>query len=127
MRRALFRLGLMLALPLAHATPPQPDPGQAALIELRNTIGDGTCQKDAQCHTVALGAKACGGPAFYLPWSDREGLGERVKELAATYTRLSKAQAEATGEMSDCSVISDPGAVCRLNRCVLEPAGRKAV
>src|SRR5438067_1805955 len=47
-----------------------PQGGQGdTMARIRALAGTPTCSDDGQCHTLALGARACGGPESYLPWS----------------------------------------------------------
>ncbi|GAB3244598.1 hypothetical protein [Chitinimonas naiadis] len=107
------------ALPAVGAEPK--DSTQEALTTLRQTIGKASCQTDSQCRTVAAGAKSCGGPAFYLPWSTQDGDEQKILAQAQQYSQLRAAQAKRVGEMSTCQLVSDPGAVCQANVCVLRP------
>ncbi len=79
---------------------------------MRALIGDAACETDAQCATIGVGAKACGGPLAYAPWS-------RLRTDAAALRAAVDAQAAhqrqsgvAVGNASDCMVVSDPGAWC---------------
>lgn len=88
-------------------------------------IGDASCDTDAQCHTLGVGAKACGGPDGYVAWSSKgENMGRgggsdkasdkraRLSELAEAHSNASRAENERSGMRSNCSVTPDPGAVC---------------
>ena len=54
------------------------------------------CTVDTECHTVAVGAKACGGPTSYRAYSSKT--------------------------VSTCYMLADPGAHCQQNKCVTGPA-----
>ena len=94
-----------------------PDP-TAAREALAAAIGGAACSSDAQCRTVAVGAKACGGPAAYCPWSMQTAQAPRIQALADQYTQALAAAAP-PGRVSTCSVVTDPGAACVQQRCVL--------
>ena len=76
-------------------------------------IGDAACDTDAQCRTLGVGAKACGGPEGYLPWSSKASNGTRLIALAAAHSLERGRENERSGMRSNCSVTPDPGAVCR--------------
>ena len=99
------------------------DPGQAAeaalLARIRGEIGEARCDRDAQCHTLAVGEKACGGPAGYLAWSGPPARGSTLEAWAAELATLQRKRAAASGMMSNCQFLPDPGAVCVQQRCVL--------
>jgi hypothetical protein len=86
------------------------------------------CDNDSQCHSIGIGSKACGGPERYLAWSDKTTDGARLKALVDQHSAARRADDKREGMMSTCSLISDPGAVCRANRCALNApsAGRAA-
>jgi hypothetical protein len=81
--------------------------------EIALEIGDATCDTDAQCRTLGVGAKDCGGPEGYVAWSSKvNGKGTRLSELAAAHSAARQAENERSGMRSNCSVTPDPGAVC---------------
>src|ERR1700751_2827805 len=45
-------------------------------------IADGACDSDSQCKTIAIGAKACGGPEYYLAWSTKRTEAAALREAA---------------------------------------------
>ena len=61
---------VLLAASACTATPPvtpAPAPGGANLAEqIKAEVGDAACDAPQQCQTLAIGAKACGGPERYL-------------------------------------------------------------
>ena len=89
-------------------------PDKQALID---AIGGAACTTDAQCRTVAVGRKSCGGPQAYLPFSTQATDPQRLQALAEQYTQA-QSQADA-GRASTCSVVTDPGAACIQQRCGL--------
>lgn len=117
----------MVLMAACQAQAPSPgtagDPGQraeAALLErIRGEIGEARCDRDAQCHTLAVGEKACGGPAGYLAWSGPAARGQKLEAWAAELASLQRKRAAASGMMSNCQFLPDPGAVCVQQRCVL--------
>ena len=91
--------------------------------QLQAEVGDAACDSSAQCKTVAIGHKACGGPESYMPWSSKRSDAARVASLAADLTAERKTQNVKSGMISTCSLVMDPGAVCTAGRCVAGQAG----
>ncbi|MEK8052449.1 hypothetical protein AACH10_19510 [Ideonella sp. DXS22W] len=122
--------GLLMAA-ACQAQPPAPasagtaaDPAEAALLaRIRGEIGEARCSSDSQCHTLAVGEKACGGPAQYLVWSGTAARGEKLKAWSAELATLQRQRAAASGLMSNCQYLPDPGAACVQQRCVLRGGG----
>jgi hypothetical protein len=93
---------------------------EAALrARLDAEIGDARCTEDAQCRTLAVGAKACGGPQGWVAWSTAVSRAEPLQALAAELAQRQKVRNEVAGAVSDCSVVPDPGARCVAQRCTL--------
>jgi hypothetical protein len=89
---------------------------------IRDVVGEAVCTSNAQCRTLPIGHKACGGPEGYLVWSSA-GTSEGVlRGLVDQYNQARKRDVQQSGRVSDCSMLADPGARCDAGRCV--PAGR---
>jgi hypothetical protein len=116
------------AAPPSSAPPAASPPKDTASLSqsVRAKIGDATCKDSQQCRTIAWGNKACGGPESYLAWSTQVTDEKSLQELATAYANARRAQNEAGGMMSTCQFLSDPGAQCVANRCVLNPGGKSA-
>lgn len=93
------------------------------LQQIQSASGNKACDGPQDCHTLAIGAKACGGPERYLAWSSRHADGERLRQLAASHTAARQRENARDGSMSTCSMLLDPGATCRAGQCVLQPPG----
>lgn len=104
----LVALGLALVVPGLGAT--QPEVRAQAMAAIHAVIGDGACDSDLQCGTVAVGTKACGGPELYLAWSSRRVDQAVLNATVANYR--SAAPPESAGRVSTCSIVVDPGARC---------------
>ena len=88
--------------------------GASLMRDVAVEIGDAACDADAQCRTVGVGSKACGGPEGYLAWSSKvNGQGTRLLALAAAHSTERERENERSGMRSNCSVTPDPGAVCK--------------
>lgn len=87
--------------------------------EIKHLIGTAACSSNAQCRTLPVGAKACGGPEAYLAYSAVQADAARLQALAERARSQRKAENERSGEMSVCRHLSDPGAVCVAGSCQL--------
>lgn len=101
------------APPAARSAPP------ALLAEMRALAGAAACTDSAQCKTVPLGARACGGPEGYLAFSSATTAVAPMEALAARYAEQRRAAHAASGMLSTCQFMPDPGAQCRAGVCVL--------
>lgn len=134
----LFRLACAVALTLGGAacgSPPAAPASASASAPLSTTpadsatlmrqiqaeLADTGCDSERQCHTIAIGSKACGGPEGYRAWSDRRNDGSRLKQLVAQHAAARRAEDMRERMMSTCSYVSDPGATCQAGHCVLRP------
>ncbi|MBP6899868.1 MAG: hypothetical protein KBC73_07270 [Burkholderiaceae bacterium] len=127
-RRSLLALALAGASALAwadgmgrpaRAPEPQPDPEAALLARIQAEIGTARCDGDAQCRTLALGHKACGGPLRFVPWSAAVSRGDRLQAWADELAALQRKRQAQSGLVSNCMVQMDPGARCVQQRCQL--------
>jgi hypothetical protein len=100
------------------------DAGSAPLArQIETLIGDAACDSAAQCRTVAVGAKPCGGPEAYLAWSTRRTDEPQLKAAVLRHAERRRAENVAAGLASNCMMVTDPGASCRAGRCSLNPPG----
>ncbi len=108
--------------------PPPPPPAgpevESARLarELRTLIGPATCSASSQCRTVAVGAKACGGPAGYWAWSSQATDAQQLAALATRQSEAQRREIEVSGMLSNCAMVSDPGASCVAGHCQLATA-----
>ena len=124
------RPGLLAAcalgvLQVACAAPPAKTASvdtNALSRQIREEIGDAACTANDQCRSIAIGHKACGGPETYAVWSSAVSDDKKLRTLVDAYTQARKQESEQSGRVSDCSLVTDPGARCEAGRCV--PAGR---
>lgn len=105
------------------SAPPKPRVAAAGdtLAKIRALIGAAACSDHSQCHTLAIGARPCGGPQAYLAWSSAQTDGAALAVLGARFKQEREAAIAASGELSDCRFLPDPGAVCRAGTCQLNP------
>lgn len=95
----------------------------ALLIAIQAEVGDAACDGPQQCHSMAIGAKACGGPDGYLAWSDKRTDAQRLSALVAQHAAARKAENVRNGVFSTCVFETNPGARCQGARCTLGPRG----
>jgi hypothetical protein len=105
-------------------TTPTPTPAAAGgtLEQIRAMIGGASCTDSSQCRTLAVGARACGGPEAYLPYSTANLSEPALQALAERHKAERQAANEQSGMRSTCQVITDPGAECRAGTCQLRAA-----
>lgn len=103
---------------------PQGEGPQALRERIAHAVGAAPCDADAQCRTLPLGARACGGPSAWLAYSERQGDAAQLQRWADELARAERAQQQREGRMSICSVLPDPGAQCVAGRCTLRQAPR---
>jgi len=108
-RRSLLAAALALSTACAGV---EPGPAPTAAASVEALIGDAACDNDAQCGTIGVGAKACGGPQAYLAWSSKRTDEAALKQAAERQAAAAAAAARASGIMSNCMVTKDPGAYC---------------
>lgn len=122
---------VLLAASACTATPPvtpAPAPGGANLAEqIKAEVGNAACDAPQQCQTLAIGAKACGGPERYLAWSNKNSDGKTLKALAQAQADASRKLQQSDGMMSTCAIVTDPGATCQAGRCVLNKGDSTAM
>ena len=119
-RVALWGGGLLLVtwLPLCAAGDASGvgSGAEPTLTQLQGFIGEAACKTNEDCRTIAIGAKACGGPDAYLAWSARQTDAKALAAAAKRYAELRRSQHEQAGRMSNCAFVSDPGWVSEVFR-----------
>lgn len=126
----------LLALTLAACGAPAGGRMDDAAAALDGLIGDAACTHDDQCHTIAVGVQACGGPAAYRAWSSRRTSADALRHAVEDFNRAQAASRRPGAEPSTCRVLDDPGARCEplaaaassaappAGRCRLRPQGQ---
>ena len=118
MLQLLLAAGVALTAACAAQVPPRSD-----RASMQSLIGDAGCSSDAQCKTVGVGAKACGGPQSYLAFSTVRTDESALRALADASAEADRQRAEAKGMASTCSVVPDPGAFCDRSQPAAGSAG----
>ena len=122
--RTLILLLLAGCAACTTAAPQAPQTTQArqapqsdTLARIRALAGTPACSSDAQCHSLPLGARACGGPESYLVWSSASTSQAEIEALGERYKEERRAANAASRRVSTCQFLMDPGAVCRAGTC----------
>ena len=103
------------------ATKPVAATGELAAVDARleTTLTNASaCTADAECHSVAVGARACGGPTGYRAYSSRTVSTASVEALAQHEREVAAQAARDSHQVSPCLMLADPGARCQQNKCV---------
>jgi hypothetical protein len=103
--------------------PAAPAATQGMWQKIQAQIGDAACDSASQCRTMAVGHKSCGGPESYVAYSTKAGNSASLLEMGAQYAAARKAENQDSGMVSNCMLVTDPGATCAANRCVLTKGG----
>jgi hypothetical protein len=120
--RVVPLLSCLLLTALPASAVPASDPA-TLLARIDAARGTAACDSDAQCHSIGIGAKACGGPERYLAWSSKDSDGARLRALVEEHAQSRRAADAKAEMMSTCSIVTDPGARCASGRCVLRQSG----
>ncbi len=91
----------------------------AALDEM---IGAAEAADVAACRVVAVGEKACGGPAAFLVYSATASDADAVEALAGEITALDREANRAFDLVSDCMARLEPAPALVDGRCVVKGA-----
>ena len=108
--RRLSIVLVSLGLSCGCAGADSPATTEAQIDRIRALIGDAACDSDDQCRTVPVGAKACGGPEYYLAWSTKRTDPSAFRDASAG--SLPPPARRSPGMKSDCMLVADPGAYC---------------
>jgi hypothetical protein len=79
------------------------------------------CTADSECRSIAVGAKACGGPTGYRAYSSKKADPATVEALAGQDHDLAMQAARDSHQVSPCFMLADPGAHCQQSKCVTGP------
>lgn len=86
--------------------------------QIQAAIADKSCSSDADCALVEVGAKPCGGPETYEPYSKPNVDEARLQELAAAYKKERQDYFKENQIMGICVVTPKPHVSCANNQCV---------
>lgn len=111
---------LTLGLPACANEHAAPDTA-TAFKAVERAIGDAPCQTSADCRVIGVGAKSCGGPERYLPWSVRYTQAAELEQLVEQHRTLRRSEDRRDGRVSNCAVTPEPGTQCVAGRCEARP------
>jgi hypothetical protein len=112
---------LLLGLGACQAQAPTSAPAteQQLADRIRAEIGDAPCSSDSQCRTLPIGHKSCGGPAAWWAWSTQNASAERLQGWGRQLADLQQRNQARSGMVSNCQLVTDPGARCLAQHCTL--------
>ena len=87
-------------------------------LQLIDMAGDGSCENEESCSTVAIGAKPCGGPWSYLVYCADNVDEEELLRMADEYAQMERDYNIANELSSDCSVEEEPMVALEDGVCV---------
>lgn len=116
MKKFLIAVVFVFGLAAAYAAdkPSANKQPKSSTPTVQELIGSATCESDDQCRTIAIGAKACGGPEAYVAWSTHCTNEQQLRELVEQNASERRQQIKAQGMASNCMFVTDPGAYCDL-------------
>ncbi len=95
------------------------------LAKLQQTIdslnANLSCRQDSDCVAVAIGSKACGGPAKYLVSSNQNKYLPEIQEKAKQSIELEDRLNHAARIISTCSYVAEPEVKCSKQVCHVFP------
>ena len=106
----------------AQPAAPGATPASGTLAQMQALIGKAECTSDSQCQVLPIGARACGGPAGFLAWSNTKTDAGELQGLAERYKAEQQASNQASGRMSTCIALTAPAVACRAGGCQLTDA-----
>ena len=83
--------------------------------EIKQLIGAAICTDNNQCKSLAIGAKACGGPVSYLAYSTLKTNVDKLTSLGVRLKGLHQRYNKEEGIMSDCMMVMPPAIACANN------------
>lgn len=87
------------------------------LTQIKQLIGEASCTDSKQCASLAIGAKACGGPRSYRVYSTLNTDTQKLIDLGQQYKSLNKRYNKESGLMSDCMMVMPPVVSCVKKTC----------
>jgi hypothetical protein len=126
--RLLAGLAILIMAGACAGKPPQADSASASLLDkIHAEVGDAACGGPQDCHSIAIGAKPCGGPDGYLAWSGKRSDEKRLRALVEQHAAARKNENQRADANSTCVFETNPGVACQNARCVLRPRGQGSV
>lgn len=98
--------------------PPATQDARSRWGQVLQEVGTAACSQTAECRTIPIGHKGCGGPEGYLAWSTASSNEARLRQRVEAYNTARQAEVQQSGRISNCMMEVDPGARCEAGRCV---------
>ncbi|WP_041296239.1 hypothetical protein [Kangiella koreensis] len=86
--------------------------------QIEAAIADKSCSTNDDCALVEIGAKPCGGPETYEPYSKPNVDEVKLQKIAATYKKERQDYFKENQIMGICVVTPKPHVSCVNNQCV---------
>lgn len=86
---------------------------QSLMQELK-TLASGSCSRNSDCYSAAIGSKACGGPEDYMAFSKWDSAS---KILDSIYNYNKARERETKGTIGTCEYKMPPAVICSENKC----------
>ena|SRR5687768_9292072 len=106
----------------ARAADPAADELKALRDEIVAMIEAAPCANLVHCRALALGVRACGGPAEYLPYSSFVTDRALLEAKAFEYTFLHEDMLRKQQAIGPCVMLPEPRLQCVNRRCRIENA-----
>ncbi|WP_127346688.1 hypothetical protein [Pseudidiomarina mangrovi] len=90
-------------------------------LELRGYVGVPYASNLSYCRMAEVGARPCGGPDYYLPFSAAESDEKVVMAMAQRYSDLKRQFNQQHQQMGTCEVISKPMLTWAGGQCIALP------
>lgn len=111
-------------LEVAATSAPVPSAIEDVYAEMERIAGSKMCETDADCATIPLGQRACGGPSGYMAYSKLIGMDAivQLEALAKQSEELARQNNLKNQMMSTCEVMPPAVAACVENQCEISTA-----
>lgn len=86
-------------------------------IQLKKAVADPACTQNSECKSIPVGAKACGGPLYYLIYSTNNTDHEKLTMLADAIKSKQRKHNMLTEATSDCAFLMPPALACIDEQC----------
>lgn len=87
-------------------------------VTIQNLANTSICNENFECHYIAFGSKACGGPMSYLVYSTSIDVAQLTK-LVKEYNELETVLNIECERVSDCAMVNPPQRLeCENNTCI---------
>lgn len=117
----VFGLGLLASVSFAEG-PQKIDKNVARRARLNDEIlrlsQPLKCSTDADCASLPMGSKPCGGPWKYVLYSKKNSKVPALKKKLDEYNKLDQKLNQAQQGISDCMVTMEPLAKCEKSMCI---------